>query len=431
MSLSNLFRKEVFEAKRETWLGRVQVVQPLPVRVVAAVSAALLLASLAYLTLGTYTRRVHAFGILTPERGLVVVASPAAGVISSTAAAEGEKVVKGQLLYVINLDATSSSGPIQQQIIARLQQQKRLLEKQMETRRSMAVVEKQAVADRLRNLDQQHAETRNQVEIQRRTVALLKEKVEQLQSGVQKKIVRDSDLQSQNAMYIQAVAQQAQYIQMALQLEGQIGEARATLELFDNKLERELSEIDRNILHVDQLIAETEGRRSVEIRAPGDGLLTAVRVQPGQQVGSGTPLVTLLPTEGKLVAHLYVESAAIAFIERGESVLLRYAAFPFQRFGLQRGVVKEVTRAPIASTNSNSSQRTGETVSAQEGAVYRVVVDPEKSYVMVYGEKQPIEAGMRVDADIALEKRPLYRWLLDPLYHVRYSLDIISGTVPK
>lgn len=429
---STLFRKEVFSARREMWLGRVQIVQPLPIRVVVWVSVTLVVACVAYLSLGAYTRRVHAPGVVMPEKGMIVVASPAAGVISGAVATEGAKVTKGQLLYVVNLDATSSSGPTQQQILSRLQQQRTLLEQQASVRRSMAVVEKKSLAERLENLKLQHAETKTQIELQRRTVAFLKDKVAQLEIGVQKKIVRDSDFQSQNALYIQSVAQLAQYEQMALQLENQINEANATLSLFDNKLDRELAEIDRGVLQLDQMITETEGKRSVEVRAPADGLLTAVRVQSGQQVGTGASLVTLLPSEGKLTAHLYVDSSAIAFIEPGKPVMLRYAAFPFQRFGLHRGVVREVTRAPIAS--GSGSPRNGPATGSHEGgddSLYRIVVDPDELFVVVRGVPQPIEAGMHVDADVALEKRPLYRWLLDPLYHVRYSMDIISGTDVK
>ncbi len=427
---TTLFRKEVFSARQELWLGRVQVVQPLPVRIVVLVSVTLMVACVAYLALGAYTRRVHAPGVVMPEKGMIVVASPAAGVISGAVAREGAKVSKGQLLYVINLDATSSSGPTQQQIISRLQQQTSLLEQQASARRSMAVVEKQSLADRLANLKQQHKETKTQIELQRRTVAFLKDKVDQLQLGVQKKIVRDSEFQSQNALYIQSVAQLAQYEQTALQLESQINEASAALSLFDNKLDRELAEIDRSVLQLDQLITETEGRRSIEIRAPTDGLLTGVRVQSGQQVGTGASLVTILPSEGKLTAHLYVDSSAIAFIERGKPVLLRYAAFPFQRFGLYRGVVREVTRAPIVGNSAAARNGAGYQVGGDD-SLYRIVVDPDEPYVLVRGVQQPIEAGMRVDADVALEKRPLYRWLLDPLYHVRYSMDIISGTDVK
>ena len=40
---------------------------------------------------------------------------------------------------------------------------------------------------------------------------------------------------------------------------------------------------------------------------------------------------------------------------------------------------------------------------------------PELPYVLTYGERRPIEAGMQVEADIALDRRRLYQWLFDPL----------------
>jgi membrane fusion protein len=46
--------------------------------------------------------------------------------------------------------------------------------------------------------------------------------------------------------------------------------------------------------------------------------------------------------------------------------------------------------------------------------------------VLAYGERRSLEAGMRVEADIALEKRSLYRWLLDPVAHVRESLALVT-----
>ncbi|PWB78826.1 MAG: secretion protein HlyD [Methylocystaceae bacterium] len=433
IDISKLFRKEVFDAKRETWLGRAQVAQPLPVRLVVLVSVAFMLACIIYVSVGTYTRRVHATGVLLPDRGLIVITSPAVGIITGANVAEGQKVRKGQLLYVVNLDATSSNGPTQEQVLYGLKQQKAILEKERETRPSMAGVEKQALADRLKNLNQQRTQLDEQIELQRSTVALLKAKADQLQGGVKRGIVRDSDFQNQNYIRMQAVTQLAQYEQLALQLESQIIETGAALSLFENKLERELNEIDKKLLQLSQMITENEARRSVEIQAPADGVLTAIRAQAGQQVGGGTPLVTLLPNDGKVTANLFVDSSAIGLIEQGGPVLLRYAAFPFQRYGLYRGLIREVTRAPISNANSNPSQTAPAAHSreADDGAVYRIVVDPEQPFVMVNGQRQPIEVGMRVDADIALEKRPLYRWMLDPLYHVRHSLKIVTGTELK
>lgn len=142
-------------------------------------------------------------------------------------------------------------------------------------------------------------------------------------------------------------------------------------------------------------------------------------------MAAGASLLTLLPSDGRMQANLFVDSSAIGFIEPGASVMLRYAAFPFQRFGLHRGVVTEVTRAPLEGDGQPEAARDA-AKSAGSGGVYRIVVRPDEDSVTAYGEPRRLEAGMRVEADIALEKRPLYRWLLDPLYHVKRSVDLVT-----
>jgi membrane fusion protein len=85
-----------------------------------------------------------------------------------------------------------------------------------------------------------------------------------------------------------------------------------------------------------------------------------------------------------------------------------------------------VTRAPIESGDARDASGIKESDKAR-GGIYRIVVRPDRDAVTAYGEERPLEAGMRVEADIALEKRPLYRWLFDPLYHVKRSLDLVTG----
>ena len=202
-------------------------------------------------------------------------------------------------------------------------------------------------------------------------------------------------------------------------------DVRGQLAAFDDKLARDLAEMDRTAAQLEQQKAESEARRAIEVRAPERGILTSIRTQAGQSVAAGATLLTILPSEGRLQANLYVESSSIGFIETGAPVMLRYAAFPFQRFGLYRGTVVEVTRAPVDAADAPDASGLKDKAGA---GIYRIVVRPEEDGVMAYGEKRRLEAGMRVEADIALEKRPLYRWLLDPLFRVKRSVDLVTGS---
>ena len=53
-----IFRREVLDARRETWVGGISLAQPLRWWVVSAVAVALAAAVLCLLLLGTYTRRL-------------------------------------------------------------------------------------------------------------------------------------------------------------------------------------------------------------------------------------------------------------------------------------------------------------------------------------------------------------------------------------
>ncbi len=117
----------------------------------------------------------------------------------------------------------------------------------------------------------------------------------------------------------------------------------------------------------------------------------------------------------QLEAELYAPSRSVGFVGPGMPVLLRYQAFPYQKFGQFRGVVREV---------SNAGQRPDEmswpgVAQANGGAaepLYRVRVELERQSVRAYGIDRPLKSGMTLDASVVLERRRLYEWVLDPLY---------------
>lgn len=419
---SPLFRAEVARARQDSWLGEAQIVQPASIRTVSAITVLMIAAAILYAGIGTYTRRVHTSGLLVPDIGLMTVASPVAGRVGSSGVREGDKVRRGQLLYTLDLDAVSANGPTQQRIIDQLARQKKSVETQAALRASMAATEKRSLADQIDNLESQSRQLEEQVSLQEKLVPPLKERVDVLAKAVGDGFARSADLQNQNYLYLQASSQLAQFRNSNLQLVGKLGELRATLATFDDKLARDLADMDRTAAQLEQQRAESEARRGIEVRAPEDGILTSIRVQAGQSVAAGATLLTLLPSDGRLQVNLFVESSAIGFIETGEPVMLRYAAFPYQRFGLYRGTVSEVTRAPLEATDAPEP---GGKAKSGDG-IYRIIVRPDADSVLAYGERRRLEAGMRVEADIALEQRPLYRWLLDPLYRVQRSVGLVT-----
>ncbi len=416
--MQSLFRSEALDAKRDAWLGRVQVAQPIPIRVATCVVAGYLAVTVLFACTGTYTRRVHASGEMLPPTGLITVQSPSSGILERQFAVEGHRVRRGQPLFVLGMEATSAGGPTQQHILADLASQRALLLQQRSLRIRAASIEKQSLAAALDNLAAERRQLNQQIALDDQTLPAARSSLGRLQDAARQHIATDAQLQSQIYTYTELLSTHAQFMQSSIEVEGRLSDTAARYRRFDSDLAREVAELDRQVASLDEQVAETEAKRAVDILAPDDGTPTAIRAHTGQHVEPGNTLLTLLPRLQTLEADLYVTSAAIGFIREGAPVLLRYAAFPYQRFGLYRGRVTQISRAPM-------SIETGPAPGS--GEFYRIVVMPDLPYVLTYGERRPLEAGMQVEADIALDHRRLYQWLFDPLTSLGHSVGAVAG----
>lgn len=424
--MTSLFRPEALEAKRYSSFGNVQISQPLPVRIVAWSCMALFIGVILLLILGTYTRRVHATGQVMPKSGLLTIGAIQAGVISSIKAVEGLEVHRNDIIFVENLDATSLSGPTQQQILADLSRQKHLLESQKSLKERLAPIERQALLNEVHFLSRQREQVSSQLDNDENVLPVMKEALRRMETAKRKYLIPESQFQAQLYTYAQLISAHALALQSQTDIERKISELASKLSEFDGQLLRELNEVDKQVAVVDQQIAEDESRQSNLILAPEDGVLTGVRGYLGEQVIPGTPLVTLLPTGQALHIELYVNSNSIGFLKEGQPVLLRYDAFPYQKFGLQRGHISEITRAPLLSNSENDNQNAQaykEKDKKNSQDIYRVRVQPDRNYVEAYGIQHLLEAGMTVSADIGTDRRHLWQWLFDPIISISSTLN--------
>jgi membrane fusion protein len=147
-------------------------------------------------------------------------------------------------------------------------------------------------------------------------------------------------------------------------------------------------------------------------------------------LAGGQALATLIPAQPgrpdvppKLEVHLYVPSRTAGFVAPGQHVLIRYQAFPYQKFGLQKGVVTDVSTTPfapselpqnIASTILMNAQQNGQGFNGSE-ALYRIKVIPEKQTIEAYGRPQALKPGMTLEADVMQDSRKIWEWIAEPL----------------
>ena len=190
-------------------------------------------------------------------------------------------------------------------------------------------------------------------------------------------------------------------------------------------IESQRNELRFRLASINQSLAQNEAQRASVLRAPRDGLVANLAIQDGQTVTASQRLLSILPEGSLLQAELWLPSRAIGFIETGNQVILRYPAFPYQKFGQQSGWVLAVARG--ATGASELTALLGRPISEP---LYRVLVRLDQQAVSAYGKPEPLKPGMTVDADILLERRRLIEWVLEPLYGLSRSLEAPSSIRP-
>ncbi|EDP8718612.1 HlyD family efflux transporter periplasmic adaptor subunit [Salmonella enterica subsp. enterica] len=179
------------------------------------------------------------------------------------------------------------------------------------------------------------------------------------------------------------------------------------------------AELDRQLQGLRQQQDELAGQENFTLTSPVSGTVAAVLVRQGQSVRASEPVMTLVPDNARLQIELYATSQNAGFIQPGQRVALRFAAFPYQKFGVQYGTIREISRTTL--TPSDLLSVSPVTWKENEGH-YRVIVEPENTFILAYGKQEPLRPGMTLEGDVSLDTRHLWEWLTEPLWSLKGKL---------
>jgi membrane fusion protein len=400
-----LFRPAAVAARRRAALGTIVLTRPLPSTVLAAFFAALAGTVAAFGGLASYTAHSTLRGRVAPERGVVEIASPQAGTIVERHVVEAQRVAAGEPLFVVSSERRTSDGTaLQHAVGAELTRRRDSLVLEIANTRQLEREERSALTQRRAALAAEAAAIDGALAAQRRRVALAADARERYAKMRAEGFVSEEQwtLRAAEVLDQQSRLEALERDAAALaRLVAEVEERAATLDL---RYANAVGALERAVGAADREIVENEARRAVVIAAPQAGVVTGVVTALGQPTEPGAVLARLVPEEARLIAELFAPSRAVGFVAAGDEVRLRYAAFPYQKFGHARGTVTSISATTVVAGT------------AQDEPLYRVAVALESEVVLAYGVPRRLLPGMRVEADVLLERRRLYEWVLEPLF---------------
>lgn len=421
--MSHLFRKEVFVAQQNKWTGQVILTRPFSFLFLTFCAFLIALCIIIFLIFGSYTNKTTVEGQLLPTMGVVRVYSSDIGTITHKFVEDGNFVKAGEPLFKLSTSRFGEKGNVQAKLAAEANLKKTLALQELERLKRIHQNEQKNVHNNIHRLNNQLENIKQQITGQNRQICLAektlnKNKFLASQGAVsqQDKMTAESHLLEQRSRLESLKREQNNAIR-------ELDEQKITLSSLPERHKTELSQLNRAITEMNQEILDFDLKSEQTIRASKSGYISTINVDIGQQVEPSKLLLSIVPEQTELVANLYIPSKAVGFIKPKDKVVLRYQAYPYQKFGHATGEIISVARTALGKQELSGLGIIFTNPTLLNEPAYLVKVKLEKQTIKAYGENKPPQIGMILEADILHERKKLYEWVLDPLYSISGKIN--------
>ncbi len=417
---TSLFRQEAVNAIRPQQFSEITLVPGASSRWLAIVGLCVIVSLGALMGLGSYTRRTTVGGQVYPSEGLIRVTATQPGIVVEQLVRDGQVVKRGSVLFVLSSDRLGADNTDYQRGIAtQIESRRRSLEDDLKRSTQSEQQEAEQLKRRLASLRAEQEQVTRQAQQLTVRVSGAEEALKRYESLYKQEFVSKDELLAKETETAEMRSRQQGNRRDMLALERDIVAAQRDLEAVRTRFVSQRSELDRSILSTRQEFSELEAKRRMVITAPTDGQITLLQSELGQSVDMGRTLAQIVPLNNQLTVRLYAPSKAAGFVQVGAPVLLRFDAFPYQKYGQLTGKVLSLSKAAV---NATDIQGYIPRADAAGESLFAITVSLPEQMLGEGVQKLQLQAGMRVEADLLHETRYLYEWILEPLQAARSRL---------
>ncbi|MCG9694631.1 HlyD family efflux transporter periplasmic adaptor subunit [Vibrio sp. Isolate22] len=413
----HLYRPEFFEAQKQTNEGAILLNNSFNQNIYLLLSMLVFITVVAFITMGEYTRRETLVGLVSPLGGMVKVQANDSGYVEKLFVKEGDRVESLTPLYEIKTERFDESGiGVKKRILASLESQYQLIIERRQQEEERVDFERQALVEDIVRLDIETNILRNVLNLSKNELALTKELVNKQKVLLKNNFISELDYQKQQLDLISKQSQVETHNLNLQRLQREKQSLVTNLNNLDINLSISLKDLDRQLEVMTQSKVEFLYQSDSQVRSPIKGIVASILAEEGHSVVNDQPLLILVPESEKAFVELYAPSRSIGFMKVGQKVRLRFDAFPYEKFGVQTGMITSVSKSSVA-PEMIANRRLIKNNEVE--GLYQIKVELSKPTITVYGREESLVSGMTVSGDIELDTRKIYEWILEPLYTIK------------
>lgn len=425
--LKNIYRKEAIEYKKIHWKGKVLLLAGIPAWLVTLLASLFLIALVLSLIFCTFTQRIDVRGEVITLPHSVNVFAPQQGFVVNQHVKVGDIVNKGQPLYELDVSRNTINGNVSaaqievinekianaEDIISKLTRNKAetltALDKQLKTTSASLAETNRMLATTQVGLNKMHTN--------------LSSYDKYLKDG----LITKDQYNYQHSLYFQQQSAYQSLVTQKMQLESQLTQTNSDKITkaadFDNQISSQHNQIND---YKNQLV-ESNANGNLIIKATTNGKIESLAVTKGQMVENGSSLAQIKPTgDIEYYLILWLPNNTIPYVKPGDTINIRYDAFPADKFGQFPGKVISISSVPASRQEMAEYTNVNNGTSQQELALYKAIIKIKDKTFNYNGKTLTLSNGLKAQAVVFLEERPLYMWMFTPFYKMTQS---VSGPI--
>ena len=409
-----LFRKESLEHKRRKLHGEVIFVQPIGFFITTFVFFTVTAIIVIFLMRSEFLRKESVVGYIIPSNGLAVIRADQGGRLIQVFANEGDVVESGQPLFESKIDVGTEDGFIAERRLENTDVRLSELREQEAAIQRRYALDRDRLKSQINNMTREISALTSRRALQAKSTELSRSRLQKFERLLKDETVSELEFENVRAQNISEELALEAVSQQLIAREGNLSEARFSLKSMGGLEARETSQLRVQISQLEESRTSLEAASSYVVRSPIAGTISALQGQVGQSVQPSAPVMMIVPENSKVIATLLAPTRTAAFLEPGQNVNLLIDAFPYQKFGVQKGIISEISATPFRPGELDAP------IAFQE-SVYRIKVSLDKQTVLAYGNEVPLKPGMTLRGDLITDRRTLMQWMLDPLFTLKRS----------
>lgn len=427
--LKNIYRKEAIEYKKIHWKGKALLLAGIPAWLVTLLASLFLIALVLSLIFCTFTQRIDVRGEVITLPHSVNVFAPQQGFVVNQHVKVGDIVNKGQPLYELDVSRNTINGNVSaaqiEVINEKIANAEDIISKLMRNKsETLTALEKQ-----IKTTSASLAETNRMLATTQVGLNKMFTNLSSYDKYLKDGLITKDQYNYQHSLYFQQQSAYQSLVTQKMQLESQLTQTNSDKITkaadFDNQISCQHNQIND---YKNQLV-ESNANGNLIIKATTNGKIESLAVTKGQMVENGSSLAQIKPTgDIEYYLILWLPNNTIPYVKPGDTINIRYDAFPADKFGQFPGKVISISSVPASRQEMAEYTNVNNGTSQQELALYKAIIKIKDKTFSYNGKTLTLSNGLKAQAVVFLEERPLYMWMFTPFYKMTQS---VSGPIDE